>query len=233
MSNAAVVRRVYNMEGGDPVAFYFDTVHKENFVLGAKATQNPVAQGSPITDHVYEEPDQLTITVGVSNVVPFWMDQSGKSIEQHEADGDADFDPYYVAGQTRSQVALARLEKLKKDHVLVNVQTGLKLFSSMLLETISGTVEEGTEEVLQADLKFVGIRTVRVRVSKYPPRKDDKTKRGAGQTKKKKTEATKPDPAAAKQAYIQRLMAGDVDGIHHDRTSAEAIAEFRAQNGGF
>lgn len=228
MSNAAVVRTVTYQQDGADLVLIFDTVLKESFRLATKVTTNPVAHASPISDHATDEQDEVTMTVGVSNVIPFWLDQSGKSIEEHERDGDMPTaDRFSVAGTTRSQAALAVLARLRRAHVTCDLQLGLMQFKDMFLTEVSGTTDENTAEVLQADLRFVGIRTVKVRVTKYPPRKDDKTKRSANQSKKKKAEGKEPSLAEKRKAYAQRLMAGSVDGIHHDAETANEIAKFR------
>lgn len=62
---------------------YFDAVFSINHVLLSEASEFPLEDGSPMTDHVINKPDTLSFTAGVSNA-PFQqapgMDVPGKAI---------------------------------------------------------------------------------------------------------------------------------------------------------
>jgi hypothetical protein len=223
-SNAAVVRAMSSVADA-PVAWalVFDTVTKEEATLETKVTSNPVAEGSPVSDHAYDEQPKLTLTVIMSNVLPYRLNPSHKSLKQLEEDGDV-VNSFVVPGNfpTRSQLALAWLDDQRRRHEFCDVQTGLMLYRNMFLTEISYTTDERTAEVLEARLSFVGIRVTRVQVSKYPPRKG-KAKKAASKATRRKGEGAAPTVAQQRQAYIERLVSG-ADGVQFNRDVATKIA---------
>lgn len=222
--NAAVVRKLAGVDdAGSQWALVFDSVIKEDIRLPTKVTSNPVASGSPISDHAYDDQSKVTLTVVVSNVLPFDV-LDGRSLAQHEADGSAatlgDF--FLEDGRTRSQVALERLDRLRRSHEFCALTLGLMSFQNMILTDIHAVTDETTAEVLQAELEFTQIKVTRVLVSKYPPR-TDRAKGGAGKTKKHKEQTKQPTTAELRTAFYQRLVSG-ADGIAFDPATAKKIA---------
>lgn len=220
--NAAVVRKLAGVDDNDKQwALVFDSVLKEDIRLPSKVTSNPVASGSPISDHMYDEQSKVSLTVVVSNVCPFDI-LDGVSLAQHEAQGDVLGDFFLEDGKTRSQVALARLDALRKSHAFVGLTLGLMSFQNMVLTDIHCVTDVETAEVLQADLEFTQVKVTRVLVSKYPPR-SDRAGKNANKTKNKKEHPKQPTVAEQRQAYYQRLVSG-YDGVAFDPASAKKIA---------
>lgn len=230
--NAAVVRKLAGVDdAGKQWALVFDSVLKEDINLPTKVTSEPVASGTPISDHAYDEQAKVTLTVVVSNVCPFDI-LDGKSLEEREAElgvefgkhqiGDVLGDFFLEEGKTRSQVALARLDALRRSHMFCGLTLGLMSFQNMVLTNIHCISDEASAEVLQADLEFTQLTVTRVLVSTYPPRKD-RAKGAAGKTKKGKAQIKTPTVAEQRQAYYQRLVSG-YDGVAFDPGTAKGIA---------
>jgi hypothetical protein len=222
--SSAVIRKMQSAQGASKAwAVVWDSVLHEDVILPTKVTSDPIASGSPVNDHAYDEQVQLALTVVVSNVPPSNV-LNGKSIGQHEQDGDVLKDPYIIPGFTRSQAALARLDEIRTAHELCNVQTGLRYFPNMFLTNIRYSTTTGKSEVLEAELSFVGLNLTRVLVKSYPPRKDVKTTKAASLAKKKNAGAGQaPSTAQQRQAFKKRLISG-FDGVVFTESQADAIA---------
>jgi hypothetical protein len=225
----AVVRMMFGDDDqGNRWAFVFDSVLKEDVRMPSKVTSDPVAGGAPISDHMFDEQTKVSLTVVVSNVYPFDL-LAGKSVAQHAEAGDvlvpsdsSRGDHFIEEGRTRSQVALSRLDAIRRAHTLCALTTGLMSFPNMALTDIHYTTDEASAEVLQADLEFTQLRITRLLVTKYPPRKD-RAKKSASKTKNKKEQPKGPTVAEQRRAYYQRLVSG-ADGVSFDPTTAKAVS---------
>jgi hypothetical protein len=210
-------------------AIVWDSVLNSEVSLPTKVTSNPIATGSPINDHAYDEQVQITMTVIVSNAAPENL-LNDQSLDSHDQDGPAlpqDTDKsgysYIVPGLTRSQAALSLLDSTRKRHELCDLQMGLGLYRNMFLTNIKYGEDAKRSEVLEAELSFVGINLSSVLVAKYRPLAKGSTSRSASLAKKRKAEGQTPSLAQQRQALKARLMSGS-DDVVFDEDTAEKIA---------
>lgn len=114
--------------------FTADVTIQEQHNDSSTITEHPVERGAAISDHVYANPNQLTVTVG-------WSNSSAM------ADGDVG----YVQRIYQQILALQSAAKP------FDVVTGKRRYQNMLIQAIATTTDEKTENVL---LLTVSMRTV-------------------------------------------------------------------------
>lgn len=113
-------------------------------------TDHPVEQGAAITDHAYKLPSTLTIKAGWSSAQQFGANWN--LIPQIP-------NPSYL------QDLYTSIRQAQQDRKLLTVQTGKRVYSSMLLEEITVTTDEKSENILMLRLTFREIITVSTQVS--------------------------------------------------------------------
>lgn len=143
----------------------FDAVVSEQHTATLEVTDIPVESGVSITDHAYVKPYQLVIEAGVSSTP---LRNTG--------------DPYGT-GDARVANAHDALLKLQASREPFDVQTGLKLYSNMILQEISTMQDKDTSSVLAFRATLREIIFVNTETVKYPPRKAGTTKNQAGKKK--------------------------------------------------
>lgn len=108
--------------GGITADVTVEEVHTDT----TEITRHPVEQGAAITDHAYDQPQELTITAAWSNS----STQSGG-------------DPNYV------QEVYQAFLSLKSSRVLLTVITGKRLYTNMLIERITERTDRFWENAMQ------------------------------------------------------------------------------------
>lgn len=182
---------------GDPITdpttvgqLHFDAVLVEEHELTAEVTQHTVEQGSPIVDHVRPNPDEVTLTVFVSNtpirspdgqVLPLTLaldppgpsgllagGTSGLIGKGLQAIGLQDGFPSAITpnvlqfiGETDYvQNALKTLTQLRDTATLLSVVTPRKFYSNMVVRRIAMHRDAGTGTGAQFELSFLEVRIV-------------------------------------------------------------------------
>lgn len=169
-------------------ALVLDASVQETHVANVEVTKHPVEQGAAISDHAREEPETVTIEGLVSNT------PIGEA--ERRAAGDQ------VKGQPgRASQALEQLLQMKKARELIDLVTGLRTYSNMLMTglTIPRNAKQG--EVLQFSAQFIQVRVVRSETAKLtsiPKKPTTKVK--------KSNQVTKPTPPATKAKVRQSLL---------------------------
>lgn len=88
-------------------------------------TEHPVEQGAAITDHAYKRPAMLTLRVAWSNSSPQAGGNEGYVTQVYQ-----------------------QLLKLQKDRAPIDIVTGQRSYSDMLIRSLSKTTDETTENAL-------------------------------------------------------------------------------------
>lgn len=112
-------------------------------------TEHPVEQGAAIVDHAYKRPATLTLRVAWSNSSP-------------QAGGD---DGYVRA-------IYAKLLALQVKREPVDIVTGKRSYSNMLLRTVAMTTDESTEYALFCTVTCQEIIIVQTETTSVPPASD-------------------------------------------------------------
>lgn len=114
-------------------------------------TEHPVEQGAKINDHAYVEPASLTIRAGHSD----------------------------TAGPGASRELYEKLLELMRKREPVEIVTGKRLYSNMLVEAVSTTTDSTSEHALFVTAQCREVIIVQTQTTSVPPRKRHKN---AGRT---------------------------------------------------
>lgn len=162
------------------------TDHQANLTL----TEHPVQQGAPVSDHAYMNPDEVSVEIGMTDV----MEGSGAD---------------------HSVNAYNTFRALMEKREPVTVVTRLKTYEDMMITTISSLDDHTTMHALRATIYFtkvniVDVSTVKVQGSTSGSKK--KTSTGSkGSTAKtgtqtKTTKATKSTEGTKKQSVLKQIF---------------------------
>jgi len=169
----------------------FDAVVSENHTATLEITDSPVELGVSITDHAWVKPYKLVIEAGVSAAQLRPID-----------DG-------YGAGLARVGNAYQQLLDLQATREPFDVQTGLKLYSNMLLQELTTTQDKDTSAVLAFRATLREIVIVYTEIIKYPPRKAGKTNNQASKKKEsgqKQGEEQSPSASTKKGSLASKTL---------------------------
>jgi hypothetical protein len=148
-----------------------DAALDENHEWSVEATSNPVEIGSPVTDHVIDRSDKLTIT-GFITDAPL---NASASLSRFSRSQDV-FDLLY------------RLIKIKEP---MTVYTKHRIYDAMILTNVTIPRAAGVGEAIEFNAEFINIRKVATEIVDVPiginPKKDKKSDAATG----KKTEPKK------------------------------------------
>lgn len=142
-----------------------DAAPRETHALTDTLTDHPVEKGANVTDHDREEPDRLTLDCVVSNT----------PIGSAPADDRADN-------------AFATLLRFRKSSALLSVDTTLRLYTDMRIESLTITRDAGTSQALSFTVVLKKIRVVQNAFTRVVVARDPRAKKG----KDKGDAATKP-----------------------------------------
>lgn len=155
-----------------------DAVLEEAHEWSAEATSNPVEIGAPVTDHIIDQADQLTIKGFVTDS-PLTLSQSINGILNFGRTGN------------RTQTTFDLLHELLKLKEPMTVYTKHRIYDDMVLTNVTIPRSAGVGEALEFNAEFIHIRKVATMMVDVPdginPKKDAKGDAGTG----KKTEPTK------------------------------------------
>ena len=153
---------------------------------------NPVEIGSPIADHIQQQPDKLTIT-GMISDSPI----TDSIVSQLNSIGDSEFG-------TRAQTAFDLLRALMASKKLVTVYTRYRIYTDMALASINIPRSAGLGEAIQFTAQFTHVRMVETKTVDVPAGVSrNKDAKADGATKRKtdqKANGGKADPKPATPA---------------------------------
>lgn len=142
----AATEKIYFRPARKIGGFTADVTLEEQHNDSSTITDHPVERGSAISDHVYRNPNQLTVVVG-------WSNSSLK------AAGDAG----YV--QRIYQQILA----LQATGNPFDVVTGKRRYRNMLIQAIATTTDPKTENALILTISMRTVIIVETKSTKVPP----------------------------------------------------------------
>jgi hypothetical protein len=164
--------------------------------------EHPVEQGARISDHAYKLPPEVVIECGWSNSprVPAWGKGGGLiAAATGTLAGLGSFGAAQAAvitGNSPDQVRdiYNRLLKLQESVTLIDVVTGKRTYSNMLVRSIIVETDQKTEHILRATitLRQVLIATVRV-VAIAAPAEDQQDPHSTLPVEDKGTKQLNPD----------------------------------------
>lgn len=154
-----------------------DATLDESHDWSNEVTSNPVETGAPVTDHVIEKPDKLTITGLITNS-PLHGALAGQ----------------YFGGETQSpriQTVFEAIYALLKKREVVVVYTRHAIYTDMVIQSVNIPRSAATGEAIEFKMELVHVRMVSTQMVTVPP----------GISAKK---ASKSTPGVAKKAEPQK-----------------------------
>ncbi len=145
--------------GGLTPDFAFDAVLSEEHSQAATITTDPVETGFALSDHIYHEPDRLTVELAVSDYA------------LHPSSDDP-----FASSTSRSAKAFDLISKVKRAGEPFSVVTGLKLYDNMMILNISCRQDAETSSAMIARVEFEQVTIANTQTVTVPPRKPGKPK---------------------------------------------------------
>ena len=161
----------YNSIESDLVSLDLDVTQDEIHEWNNEVTQYPVEIGSPISDHIQLNPDNLTISGLITNSA------IGESALSELAGGD-----------DRIQTAFDVLLELRNNRQLVTVYTKHKIYTDMAIKSINLPRDASIGDSLKFKIEFINIRLVETQTVEVPDGISKKLDKKSGDDVKKKTE---------------------------------------------
>lgn len=187
---------------------------RERHSMPSRVTQFPVEGGGTISDHIYNEPEKLSVEGFVSDtpvVSIFSLLSSGPLPSLFQQPNLS------LAG-----AALDQLEGLRAARTPMTVVTGLRRYTDMAIENIDVPREAATGKALQFTIDFVRIRTVSVETTTIPR---EKIQPGKPQDQAAGATDTGKQPAApipeAERASLLRQAGSKISEVVYDMLNSE------------
>lgn len=156
--------------GADTPAFAFDCVIRESHTSELTVTENPVETGVVIADHAFMNPLRLEIEAVVGEIWQHMRDPSTGALVPDAA--------WLRGGQsTRPVNAFSQLQELQSSAEPFSVQTGLRLYTSMVVKTLSAEQDKDTAGVLHFRAGLCEVKRVSSEAVTFPPRQSGKASR--------------------------------------------------------
>ncbi|CAB3637399.1 hypothetical protein CEY09_14890 [Achromobacter marplatensis] len=172
------VSMIFGWNGGSSIGTVaLDALLSEKTTLNSRATSYAVEDGSPVTDHVVQESEQLTLDgwVTAADITLLGgLNPRGRGL------GGAS------AGAGRSKLISAKdaLRKIHADRLPVTIATGLDVYVDFVMESCSIGRSNGGGDRFEISAGFKRIRKVTLRQADIPPEKTSGSATGkAGTTK--------------------------------------------------
>lgn len=121
------------------MGLFADVTVEEKHKDEMQITDHPTEVGSPISDHAYMEPPEISMKVG-------WSESAGKL---NGLVGDS------ILSETTGLVAVYEtLQQLQRSAIPLVVSTGKRLYTNMLIKSLGCTTDIQSENVLMIDITF-------------------------------------------------------------------------------
>lgn len=179
------VAMIFGWNGGTSIgAVPLDALVSEKTSLNSRATDYAVEDGPPVTDHVVQESELLTldgwVTAAEVSLLGGLVEGAVSALRAGGSLGGLSA----KAGRSKLISAKDALRKIHADRLPITVTTGLDVYVDVVMERceIGRTNEGGDRFEISADFKR--IRKVTLRQADIPPEKTSGSATGkAGQTK--------------------------------------------------
>lgn len=192
-----------------PVSIELDVTIDESHEWTLDVTTNPVETGAPISDHIQELPDRLTITGMITNT-PL----TGSIIDifsnafQSLIDGKGNDD--------RVKTTFDLLRTMYEQRELVNVYTKYRIYENMALTSINIPRSSGIGDAINFTAQFMHIRIVDTQTTDIPSgiskKKDSKStdsvKKKASPTSKSGAKSNSPVTGEPKSTSVLKGITG-------------------------
>lgn len=194
------VSMVFGWGGGSNIGVLpLDALISERTSLNSRATEYPVEDGPPVTDHVVQESELLTVEGWVTAAEVSLLGGVNALAARGAGHGGG--------GRSKLIGAKEALRKIHADRLPVTVVTGLDVYVEFVMERcdIDRNNEDGERFSISAD--FRKIRKVAMRQAVIPPEKVKGSVKGkAGATK------TNAGKAAPREVSVLKSDTGPIIG---------------------
>lgn len=146
----------------------FDVTMEEHHEDSLQITEHPVEHGAAINDHAFKKPQTCTISAGVSDSTPGNGDRA--SIEMYD-----------------------KLVELQAKREPLDIVTGKRLYSNMLIEHVSVVTDARSEHALFITAECREVIIVRTQAAAMPPRSRQAKAAKTGGTEDKGGKQAKQD----------------------------------------
>ena len=133
-------------KGRTIMGLFADVTIEEKHKDELQITEHPTEIGSPMSDHAYKIPPEVSMTVA-------WSESAGK------LNGLVGNTP--LSGTTGLVAVYEVLQQLQDSAVRLVVLTGKRLYTNMLIKSLSCTTDPSTEHVLMIDITFKKVFVVK------------------------------------------------------------------------
>lgn len=177
--------------------YVFDAVISEEHTSELEVTDSPVETGESISDHAYMKPKKLKIVAGVSDVILNPLTRFSGADK-------------FGAGDSRSVTAFKLLQELQETREPFNVQTGLKLYSNMVITSLSVTQDKESAKAAMFECHLREVIIVETQTVKYPPRSKAKQARAtkdSGKVQPKDAPKDKPPSSTLNKTFGEKYEA--------------------------
>lgn len=148
-----------------------DGIISENTNRSMRLTNNPLEDGSNVADHIITDP--LTYTLeGVITDTPLGLEGFTETVTGVVDTASGIFGASDASGQTRSQQIYAQLVALMEEKQLLTVQTSIRLYDDLVMESIIVTTDKdkrraifftaGFKQAIVVKSSFTGVNPVNI-----------------------------------------------------------------------
>lgn len=203
------LRHALILGGGQP-PIAFDIVEMESHSAELQVTDNPVETGVVVSDHAFMKPRELEIRGVVSDTPLHGYDPTTGALKA---------DRFYSSSKqtSRSASAWEILRALQTSAEPFSIQTGLELYSSLVIVSLGADQDASTENGLVFRMRLREVIRRSTKTVTYPPRAAGKPHRQA--SKKAEGGEKKTDPVADQQK-AKTLLKQALDSLTSDPTKA-------------
>lgn len=204
------VSMVFGWSGGTSIgAIPLDALVSEKTSLNSRATEYAVEDGPPVTDHVVQESELLTLDGWVTAAEVALLGGLAAGAKGALRSGGTLGNLSARAGRSKLISAKEALRKVHADRLPITITTGLDVYVNFVMERceIGRTNEGGDRFEISADFKK--IRKVALRQADIPPAKTNGKAAGkAGQTKTNAGKTNGGEPTPREQSDLKGILKG-------------------------
>ena len=133
-------------QGRTIMGLFTDVTVEEKHTDEIEITEHPTEVGAPINDHAFKKPPELKIQVG-------WSESAGRleGLVGNTA----------LGGDLSLVIVYEALQKLQGSFVPLIVMTGKRLYTNMLIKSLSVTTDLTSENALMVEIHFKKINLVK------------------------------------------------------------------------
>jgi hypothetical protein len=192
------VSMIFGWNGGSSIgALPLDALVGEKTALNSRATSYAVEDGPPVSDHVVQESELLTLDgwVTAADITLLGGLNARGALGGMGGSGGASTD----VGRSKLIGAKDALRKIHADRLPITITTGLDVYENFVMESCSIGRSNGGGDRFELSATFRRIRKVTLRQADIPPEKTSGSATGKAGTTKQNAGKTSGVPATPKQ----------------------------------